>query len=826
MSPSMFARRSASLFVLGAVLLVAGPGGSSARDDDDGDRNGRLEIVSLSNRADLISGGDALVEVRVPKNVSLNQVTLRLNDRVVTAAFTNAAARTLRGVVTGLVNGDNEIVAEVRGRGHGKPQARLRITNHPIGGPVLSGQQLMPFFCATPTPLPATATSPATNGSGLLGGATGPECNIPTEYKLYYRTTTVGCSFAIPDPSTGNPPGNACFRTYTSGAPADMATTTTDAGEPVPYIVRVERGTMNRGIFDIAVLFNPLQLWTATAPQVQWNGKVLYQFGASTGQPRRQFRPASLWTNDFALSRGFMVAQNSMTDSALNSNRVSMAETVMMMKEHIGDSYGPVKFTIGTGCSGGSINSNMNASIAPGQLDGITISCAYPDSETTGIEVTECVLLVEAYQKPGWLNLMAATGQTQAQINAKKAAINGHPDQTGCHGWYNAFGSNGKVGNYVARVVVSNTTGALAAPGALTNNCQLPPALVYDPVTNPTGARCSAWDWAASIWGKAADGIRARETRDNTGVQYGLKALQSGAISAEEFVTLNELVGGIDKDSNFQATRSVADPDALEIAYRSGIVLSGRQLAKTAVIDMRGWDDSGLFPAPGNANPSSIPIHYVWRSFSIRDRLDRQFGDHGNQVMWRFGRSGLLPSATMTMPREAFLTMDQWLTTLKADTSRASIEKKVRRAKPAEAFDYCLLSSDVTQTNKITDKAICDADPFLKPSSSPRQVAGGLLSEDVLKCQLKPLNSPDYAPVVFTSPQLARLQATFPDGVCDWSEKGVGQRQAASPLTFADGPGGKRLPPAPTSHSAGRGHDDDHHDRDRHDRDDHDRDDD
>ena len=151
MSPSMFARRSASLFVLGVVLLVAGPGGSSARDDDHGDdRNGHLEIVSLSNRADLVSGGDALLEVRVSKSVSLQKVRLWLNGREVTGAFnTNTAARTLRGVVTDLVDGDNEFVAEVDGRGHGRPRARLRITNHPIGGPVLLGSQTTPWICAT-----------------------------------------------------------------------------------------------------------------------------------------------------------------------------------------------------------------------------------------------------------------------------------------------------------------------------------------------------------------------------------------------------------------------------------------------------------------------------------------------------------------------------------------------------------------------------------------------------------------------------------------------------------------------------------------------------
>jgi hypothetical protein len=124
--------------------------------------------------------------------------------------------------------------------------------------------------------------------------------------------------------------------------------------------------------------------------------------------------------------------------------------------------------------------------------------------------------------------------------------------------------------------------------------------------------------------------------------------------------------------------------------------------------------------------------------------------------------------------------------------------------------------------------ALCDADPRLMKHASPRQVAGGPLAENILKCELQPLNSADYAPVVFSSAHLTRLHAAFPDGVCDWDRRGVGQQRAASPLTFADGPGGKRLAPAPKSHAAGREHDDDHHDRDHHDDDhhDHDRDDD
>ena len=101
-----------------------------------------------------------------------------------------------------------------------------------------------------------------------------------------------------------------------------------------------------------------------------------------------------------------MVIDNSLTDSSHNSNRVLVAETVMMMKEHIIDTYGEIKYVVGNGCSGGSIQQNTVSSIFPGLLDGIQPSCTYPDSITTGMEVGDCVLLVNLYDSPEWKALM------------------------------------------------------------------------------------------------------------------------------------------------------------------------------------------------------------------------------------------------------------------------------------------------------------------------------------------------------------------------------------------------------------------------------------
>ena len=686
----------------------------------------------------------------------------------------------------------------------------ITVTNAPRHGPVLSGELTKPFYCATPTPQVVNGSVPASNASGL-SGAPDENCNIASEFKLYYRSTTAGCSLALPDPTPAMspnaitvpampvPPANACFKPYAVGSPpADMASTTTDGGLTVPYIVRLERGTMARGIYDIAVLHDPTKPSSALAPQANWSRKVIFNFGASTGQPRRQARPATAWTgSDAQLARGYMVVGHSMTDSSRNSNRVLMSETVMMMKEHINDTYGPIRFTVGSGCSGGSINSNMAASIQPGLLDGITTTCTYPDSETTAIEVGDCVLLAEAYQKPDWLAMM--TGQTQAQVNARKAAINGHPDQSACHAWYNAFGSNARAGLYFQRVVANNVSGAIIQQPAAINNCELPNSAVYDPA-NPVATaalpRCNAWSWAESIWGKVPGSPAARQTSDNSGVQYGLKALRDGAISNEEFVKLNEIVGGVDRDSTPRTMRSTADTDALATAYRAGIVASGRNLAKTAIIDMRGWDDSNITVPPGNT-PGQIPIHHQWYSFAIRDRIVADASDANNQALWRFARTGLAPPGTMAL--DAFLAMDQWLTTLKADGSSSSVESKVRSARPSSTADFCILPTDVTQTVKTTSAALCDADPFLKPSLSPRQVAGGPRAENILKCQLKPMVRTDYAAGTFTDVQWARLQTLFSDGVCDWTKPGVGQQAAVSPLSFRAGAGGQPLPAAPVS---------------------------
>jgi hypothetical protein len=730
--------------LLGAAGMLAACAGSPSARSSAG-----LEIKVLSNRADLVSGGDALVEIVLPKDATTAGLSIDVDGRDVTSSFRQRGR--VVGLIAGLKDGANVVTARL-----GKAGARLTITNHPISGPIFSGAQVQPWICATPTAQEATATAPGTNASGLSTAATDAQCNVASEDHLFYRTTEQ-CS----QRSGGTP----CFKPYdpNAAAPADLAETTNDAGVKVKYIVRVERGVMNRAIYDLAVLFDPAG---GEAGLTGWNRKLLWSFGGGSGTPYKQFAPNSTWQIDYALARGYLVAVSAHTDQQLNSNHVVAAETVLMGKEHVIERYGEIKYTIGSGCSGGSIMQLQLASLYPGLLDGIQPSCTYPDAYSTSMEVGDCLLLTNYFASPEFAALTKEL--TPVQVAAKKAAIAGHLDDKACVAWAMSYASSNNPGVY--------THPRTKKP---TNNCYLADHQVYDIAKNPNGVRCTIPEYAISIWGAMPGTHIARRTDDNAGIQYGLKALAAGQIDAEEFISLNEKIGGRDFDMNPSAQRMLADPEALRIAYQDGIISDAKQWAKVPMIDLRGNDNSN--------------IHMNWRAFAVRDRLDRVNGGHGNQVIWRYG-PGLLPPPQLLV--DSLVTIDKWVAAIQTDTSAATLEQKVVKNRPAEAFDFCYIGTDYT--TKVTDWSKCDADPVLRYFASPRQVAGGPLAEDVLKCQLKPLKRGDYA-TTFSDAQWTRLSKVFAGGVCDWSKSGVGMQRSTPWLTFAGGPGGVPMAAAPRS---------------------------
>ena len=223
------------------VLTIAGAPASLATPAAAGAGAARLTIVSVSNpRPELVSGGQVLLRVTLPGSADRAQIIA--DGRDVTREFAAQPDGSLLGLVTGLRHGANTIVAQAAHQ-----RARLEVTNHPITGPVFSGPQQVPFFCET------TAFG--------LAPAVQPLCSAPTVVSYEYRTT--GGAFApLADPSQ---------------PPADLAMATV-GGRSVPYIVRLETGTIDRAVYQIAALYDgaaptPLQ------QDASWNGRLVYTFG-------------------------------------------------------------------------------------------------------------------------------------------------------------------------------------------------------------------------------------------------------------------------------------------------------------------------------------------------------------------------------------------------------------------------------------------------------------------------------------------------------------------------------------------------------------------
>jgi Tannase-like family of unknown function (DUF6351) len=715
--------RAIAILALAVAALAAVPAQAAKKPPP------QLSISVLSGRADLVSGGSALVQVGLPAGMDPRRVRVVLGGRDVTSAFAVRADGRFAGLVTGLGVGPNDLTATIPG-GTG---ARLTLTNHPIGGPVLSGPQLQPWTCQ-PTALDS-------------------QCNQPPSYRFVYRST---------DPTKSG------FEPYDpANPPSDVAMTTTDQGVTVPFIVRVETGYMDRDQYEIATLFQPGMPWTTFEPQKQFNHKLLILHGASCGVDYETGgAPDTLGsssptgdTGPDALGRGFMTMSTALDNSGHNCNLPLQAESLIMAKEYVAKTYGTLRYSIGTGCSGGALAEQWIANAYPGVYQGILPTCSFPDAWSTATQFLDYHLLLAYFKDPSkW-------GSGVLWLPTQMADVEGHV-------------------TVLNSEVSDNAQWHVAVP---TDPCSgTTDANRYNAQTNPGGVRCTITDAAINVFGPNPPATWSPSEQqigrgfavppiDNVGVQYGLGALEKGQITPAQFVDLNAKIGGLDIDTNPVPDRiDGGRAPALANAYRSGMINETNNLDQTAIIDCRG-------PDPG-------AFHDAYRAFAVRARLDREHGTHANQLIWE-GPAPIVGDAECE--QNSFVAMDRWLSAVEKDAGPGSLSEKLIRDKPGDLTDRCYDGAG----QKLSD-AICP-DAVVPIYGTPRMVAGDSITTDANKCQLKPLRRSDYVqhagplsvPVTFTDAEWAQLQATFPAGVCDFSKSGVAQQGTVPWQTYQDASG-------------------------------------
>ena len=565
------------------------------RDDDRGHYGSNdLRIETLSTKPHLVSGGSVLVRIDVPRGGAPRAVRVELNGKRINDVFrVDIGGAALIGLVKGLALGRNVLEASDR---HGRAK-RLTLTNYAITGPIISGPHQEPFICQTDSfRLPDGTT---------LGAPLDADCSAPTKVNYVYMSTGGGAFKPLPTAAT---------------LPADVAMTTTTGGVTVRFIVRVETGTMNRGIYQNVILHDPTSdpAPTPFSPPKGWNKRLIA--GHGSGCPGGWYiQGAALGVNLLAgdnvarLREGYALFANTLNHPTNSCNPVLAGETTAMGKEHFIETFGVPVYTVSTGGSGGAYTSLQVADALPGLFDGVLINSTFPDALSIALTGLDEHLLTRYFL------VTSPMGYSDAQ----KLSITGYKT---LRAWYDAALQSQRTDPVPGRSDPIPPNALLGGYASAVWNPVVPVALRYHPVTNRGGARPTVFDTSRNIYGvDRATGFALRPF-DNVGVQYGLQALNEGVISTTQFLDLNERIGGYDQDANFVASRSVGNIGAIRRAYQAGVTLGGGGgLASIPVFDTSGlFDDDELY-------------HYQWFHFAVRERMRNENGSTRNHVMWRGG---------------------------------------------------------------------------------------------------------------------------------------------------------------------------------------------
>jgi hypothetical protein len=454
------ARPLPTVALLAALAVSPIAAATGDRDDHDDRRRGNeLRIETLSTKPHLVSGGNVLVRIDLPRHAPAHKITVTLNGKNVTETFrADPSKRSLTGLVQGLTPGKNRLEASAHGRGHDSESVTL--TNYPITGPIISGPHQQPFICQTQNFRLPDGT--------FLGAPLDANCSAPTVVQYLYKPASGSALVPLPNPAV---------------LPPDVAKTTTTSGATVNFVVRVETGTMNRGIYQNAILHDPTSDLGPSpfSPPNGWNRRLIA--GHGSGCPGGWYIQGgalgvNLLTGDnlLRLGEGYALFANTLNHPTNSCNPVLAGETTMMGKEHFIETFGVPAFTVSTGGSGGAYTSLQVADALPGMFDGVLISSTFPDALSIALTGLDEHLLTRYF----------LTTNPAGFTDAQKLAVTGYKT---LRAWYDAALQSQRTDPVPGRTDPIPPHPLLGPYSSAVWNPAVPASLRYHPVTNPGGAR-------------------------------------------------------------------------------------------------------------------------------------------------------------------------------------------------------------------------------------------------------------------------------------------------------------------------------------------------
>ena len=688
---------------------------TAGRHFEDGSVN-ELSLRAVSTKPWLVTGGDVLLEISYAEQSNASQLEVLLDGADISSQLVRIGSSTQQLMLADLPLGDSELIARI-----GSSQESLTLTNYPISGPIISGPHETPFYCQTEDFELVTGES--------YGLSRDSDC---------FRETRIDYMYWSAEDQVFKP----YVLAFNSLPPVDIDQYVTATGEAIPFIVRVETGVVNRAIYEIAMLHDPSTPeptpWQTSSG---WNGKLVYTHGGGcrSGWYQQGTNTGGVLRHGL-LEQGYAVTSSTLNVFGQNCNDLLASETHIMVKERFIEHYGEPIYTVATGVSGGSYQSHQTADNYPGVFDGIIVGLSFPDVTTATIFTLADSRLLHHY----FTEINPDTFDEEQQ-----RAIAGYGVQASIPNL--ARGAARLDPIFEADIPLEQQGGEVSLSALESRR--------YDS-TNQNGVRATVYDHTVNVYGRVPGTRIARRPLDNVGVQYGLAAYNTGAISTEQFMNLNRDIGGFDRDLNHVPERHRADVAATKAAVESGrILFGGAGLVDTPIIDYRSYLDM----------QENGDIHMLVHQYSTRQRLIEANGHADNQVMQIGGQWGFdeeQPDLGIL-----FQEMDSWILAIQRDGADVPMAEKVVNNRPTSLLDACWDNSEEPRV-KIEERQTylgenrCNE---LYPAyPTPRQIAGAPLANDIVSCQLKPVSRADYSSFL-TAEELRELEAIFPEGVCDWS---------------------------------------------------------
>jgi len=646
------------------------------------------------------------------------------------------------------------------------------------------------------------------------------DCLAETRF-WYYAVDERGQLHSVRSHNQGPLGGDELSMIQATIGSAPIAMVTLTDGRKVPYLIRHERGVINRFIYSISMLVPAEEILQGDPHQPDqslWNGRLLYQFqgGVGIGHTQGRYSARGIFGRPDRLARGYAVVHSTGNRTGDHYNMLLAGRTAERVKARFVERHGEPLYTVGIGGSGGAVQQYLIAQNHPDLLDAAVPQRSYPDMATQIIHLGDCALLDRV------MNRELADREFWQRWDRRQwlqglNAIDGH------------IGRNAERQIRISRIVRLFGIAYPAPTGS--SECMESWIGLLPLAFNPHFGAERNWHMlgeqldsierthfsdAVEAYGRDPETGLARVPWDNVGVQYGLRALRHGRITPEQFLDINHHVGGWKPpeqwrpevlpytwprdlietlaaerdwprwrvilgllagvfsfedlfdpysgrnawraaDSDTPAARTAADPAAVEAITNSGMAFHGKLARQIPIIDLRDY----LEPV--------LDMHHARASFVARARMLAAQGHADPHRIWFVDSNadGIAPA----IEEISHLALDAIAAKLGHGPEHALATGLGQDACFEPDGELITAGPDVW-AGILDDRPPGRCSERFPLFSNSRQEAGAPFTDDVFQCRLIPVAAGiargvygDWAP---DAEQQQRLEAIFPRGVCEF----------------------------------------------------------